>query len=65
MNHESKSAVKTHLIDIAIAHFMIRRLFKTTLDELPAQTRRFLNQVVSYILKIAKDKNQDPTHIWL
>ncbi len=51
---DGRRTVKTHLIDIVIAGFIARRLFKTTLDELPPQTRNFFQKIV----KCMQDKSE-------
>ena len=59
------SVVKTHLIDIALTHFLIRRLFKATLDELPPQTRGFFRKIVEYLKEQAEAKDCDILNLWI
>ena len=59
------SVVKTHLIDIALTHFLIRRLFKTTLDELPPQTRGFFRKVIAYLRAKAEEHDCDILNLWI
>ena len=51
--------VKTNLIHIAIAHFLMRRVFHSTLDELPAQTRKLLTKIIDYVLLRSKEEHTD------
>lgn len=57
--------VVTHLIDVVITHFIMRRLFNTTLDELPPQTRNFYNQIEKYIIEMALEKHIDVLAYWI
>ena len=59
------SVVKTHLIDIALTHFLIRRIFKATLDELPPQTRGFFRRVISYLKNKAEEQETDMLNLWI
>ena len=61
---QGNEIVKTHLIDIAITHFLARRLFKATLDELPPQTRGFFRKVIEYLKQQAEEKNCDILNLW-
>ena len=60
-----QKCVRTHLIDVAIAHFMARRLFPVTLDELPPQTRSFFDKNEAYIVKLADEKHVDVLNVWI
>jgi hypothetical protein len=61
---EARLCVKTHLIDIAQANFLARRVFAKSLDELPIQTRNFLKELVAYYLASAKENNIGFDQIW-
>jgi len=57
--------IKTHLIDVALANFIAKRIFTKSLDELPPQTRHFLNQIKDFILTESKKENIDPVNCWI
>jgi len=60
-----KRMYKTHLIDVALTQFLARRMFAKSLDELPPQTRNFLNKIEGVILQRAKEEKTDYTNIWI
>ena len=62
---DGRQIVKTHLIDIVLAHFLARRIFKATLDELPPQTRSFFKKVIEYLQAQAEAKECDILDIWI
>lgn len=61
---DSKLCLKTHLIDIAITHFLIRRVFAKSLDELPIQTRNFVEKLVKHFIKYSQKMQVDFDQIW-
>jgi len=56
--------VKTQLADIAIANFLARRIFARTLDELPIQTRNFVETLADHFRAYAKKNEADFDQIW-
>ncbi len=61
---DGRLCLKTHLIDIAITHFIIRRVFAKSLDELPIQTRNFVEKLVKHFIDYAKKMQVDFDQIW-
>jgi hypothetical protein len=57
--------VKTHLIDIAIGNFIARRIFGHSLDELPIQSRNFLNKLEEMVLATCAKKHIDVEDCWI
>jgi len=57
IDNNSKRCVRTHIIDIAIGHFIFRRLFKNSLDDLPVQSRNLLNILIKHFLEKSKKEH--------
>jgi len=57
-------SVKTNLVDIAITNFLVRRIFARTLDELPIQTRNFVETLADHFRAYAKKNEADFDQIW-
>jgi len=56
--------VQTHVVDIALANFISRRIFARSLDDLAIQTRNFVTKLVEYFIGYAKEKQIDFDQIW-
>jgi DNA primase catalytic core len=61
---DGKLCVKTHLIDLALCHFIFRRIFGRSLDDLPIQTRNFMDKLIKYFLEVSKSKEIPFDQIW-
>ena len=57
IDNNGKQCIKTHIIDIAISHFIFRRLFKNSLDDLPVQSRNLLNILIKHFLEKSKKEH--------
>jgi hypothetical protein len=51
-------------VDIAITHFITRRIFAKSLDELPSQTRNFVTKLTGHFSHYAKEHGLDFDQIW-
>lgn len=51
--------IRTHLIDVALLYFKVKRIFPSTLDDLPPQGRKFFQSVLGYMREIAERDNID------
>ena len=54
----------THIIDIAITHFLIRHVFTKSLDELPAQTGNFVQMITEHYRNYAQKNELDFDQVW-
>jgi DNA primase catalytic core len=61
---DGKLCVKTHPVDIAEANFLARRIFARALDELPIQTRNFVEILGKHYLQYAKENQVDFNQVW-
>jgi DNA primase len=61
---DGRLCVKTHPVDIAEANFLARRIFARALDELPIQTRNFVEFLGKHYLDYAKANQVDFSQVW-
>ena len=64
MTREGSLCAVTHLIDIALTNFIARRVFASSLEELPPQTISFVGTLVKHFKNVVKEKQMDFEHMW-
>ena len=57
--------LRTHLIDIVLAHFIVRRLFTTTVEDLPPQAKNFYSKICRHLQEESVSKDTDILSLWL
>jgi hypothetical protein len=61
---DGRLCVKTHLIDMALCHFIFRRIFKSSFDDLSIQTRHFLEMMIMHFMKESESRQIPFDQIW-